>query len=122
MLARAVHLLFSHQWCFNTYRPPFQDLGVGAAHFEHTANFPDPSVCEQTSNGTWASAHTNAQHGSYGVGQPAVLSNLPVHVNVERDVGLGALVIVGGIVGVVVGMVVAISVEVDVAVAVGVGH
>lgn len=51
-----------------------------------------------------------------------MLSNLPVHVDVERDVGLGAVVIVGGIVGVVVRVVVAISVEVDVAVAVGVGH
>ena len=70
------------------------NYAVGDGHFEHVANSPVPSVCEQTSYGTCASAHTHAQQGSYGVGHPSVLSSLPLHVDVAREVDVGAIVIV----------------------------
>lgn len=58
-----------------------------------TANSPLPFVKEHTSNGTWASAHTYWQQGSYGVGQPAVLSKRPVHVDVGNGKLDGAVVV-----------------------------
>ena len=62
----------------------------------HTANSPLPFVNEHTSYGTCASAHTYWQQRSYGVGQPAVLNNLPVHVEVGKGKLAGALVVVVG--------------------------
>lgn len=52
MLAHAMLLLLLHLYLLATYRPPSHDPSVGARHFEHTANCPEPSVREQTSNGT----------------------------------------------------------------------
>lgn len=58
-----------------------------------TANSPLPLVKEHTSNGTWASAHTYWQQGSYGVGHPAVLSKRPVQVDVGNGKLGGAVVV-----------------------------
>ena len=62
-----------------------------------TANSPLPFVKEHTSNGTCASAHTYWQQGSYGVGQPAVLSRRPVHVEVGKG-KLGVIVLLFSVV------------------------
>lgn len=51
-----------------------------------------------------------------------MLSELRVQVDVERDVSLGGVVIVGVAVGVMVSVMVTISLEPDVAVAMGEGH
>lgn len=52
-----------------------------------------------------------------------MLSNLTLQVDVERDVRLGGVVMVGVVIGGRVGVIVAFSVEFDVTVvAIGVGH
>lgn len=51
-----------------------------------------------------------------------MLSNITLQVDVERDVRLGGVVMVGVVVGGIVEVIVAFNVEFEVAVAMGVGH
>ena len=99
----------SHEiFFFRLFLSPY--VGFGDGQLEHTANSPLPFVNEHTSYGTCASSHTYWQQWSYGVGQPAVLSSRPVHVDVGNGKLGGAVVLMVLLLSVVLGGVVVLAV------------